>query len=87
MGGRAFCNKSNDWSSPPRDRAGVRLRGGAKFSKSRTSKNALGAPCLLRNHLLSFASHLDGRSTGERGQSVLSNNERLTIAEKSYDFQ
>jgi hypothetical protein len=44
-------------------------------------------PCLLRNHLLTFASHLDGRRTGERGQSVLPNNERLTIAEKSYDSQ
>ena len=44
-------------------------------------------PCLLRNHLLTFASHLDGRRTGERDQSVLPNNERLTIAEKSYDSQ
>jgi hypothetical protein len=50
MGDGAFRNKSNDWSSP-RDRAGVRLCGGSKFSKSRTSKNALGnalgAPLLI----------------------------------------
>ena len=91
MGGRAFRNKSNDWSSPPATGPVSGYVVVLSFQRAAHLRTHWGThwahPCLLRDHLLSFASHLAGRMTGARGQSVLPNNERLTIAEKSYDSQ